>query len=227
MAFLTVFLLAIVVGYPIWDHFYLKKIKGQQVSKWRMYGEIMAAQWAIVLILFLYWKISKRGMNELFVYQKPFLSINKEMLLAMGTGVLLATVMLLLMVRFVKPVRAKISRMQQVEGIGFLLPKTLKERWLFLFVSITAGVCEEIIFRGAMVYYLTNCFDQLPILLIGVISSILFGVVHLYQGWKGVFLTSYMGMVLFLLFVGSGSLWLPILFHFLIDAKFVFWPQKK
>ncbi|NGY75546.1 CPBP family intramembrane metalloprotease [Bacillus megaterium] len=57
---------------------------------------------------------------------------------------------------------------------------------------------------------------------IGIISSLLFGIVHLYQGWKGVLFTSYLGGIMFFLLVGTGSLWVPIALHFIIDSKFVF-----
>ncbi|WP_170140762.1 CPBP family intramembrane glutamic endopeptidase [Oceanobacillus arenosus] len=74
-------------------------------------------------------------------------------------------------------------------------------------IAITAGVCEEIIFRGVMLYYLSYLPFELPIIAIGIISSLLFGIVHLYQGWKGVLLTTYLGAIFFLLFVGTGYLW--------------------
>ncbi|NER44724.1 hypothetical protein G3M54_33290 [Bacillus megaterium NBRC 15308 = ATCC 14581] len=58
-------------------------------------------------------------------------------------------------------------------------------------------------FRGAMFHY----FDHLPFHLstvaIGIISSLLFGIVHLYQGWKGVLFTSYLGGIMFFFLWGQ------------------------
>ncbi|WP_374049792.1 hypothetical protein [Neobacillus sp. PS3-34] len=38
--------------------------------------------------------------------------------------------------------------------------------------------------------------------------------------------TTYLGAILFLLYIGTGYLWIPITIHILIDAKFVFFPSK-
>jgi membrane protease YdiL (CAAX protease family) len=46
-----------------------------------------------------------------------------------------------------------------------------------------------------------------------VVSTIIFGLGHAYQGWKGIGKTSTAGLALALLAVGSGSLFLPILLH--------------
>ena len=227
MLFLTLFLLIIIVGYPIWDYFYLKKIKSNHINKWRMYGEIMITQWIIVIIFLAYWFLTKRTFNDLFSIENPLFSFQTESLLALGFGVGISIVMFALIIRFSKTIRKKISEALTDESIQFLLPSTFGERLFFLLIAITAGVCEEIIFRGVMLYYLSHLPFELPIIAIGIISSLLFGIVHLYQGWKGVLLTTYLGAILFLLFVGTGYLWVPIVLHFIIDAKFVFLPNKK
>jgi len=226
MIFLTIFLLLIVAGYPIWDHFYMKKIKNNLVKKGKMYGEIMIVQWVLVLILFFYWFVSKHSLNDLF-FIKPLFSIQTKYLWTFGSGIGLGIILLVILFGFSKTMRKKYSEALSDASIQFLIPSSFRERLLFLFVSITAGVCEEIIFRGAFYYYLNHLPFELSIIAIGIISSLLFGIVHLYQGWKGVFLTAYLGGVLFFLFVATGSLWIPIILHFLIDAKFVFLPNNK
>ena len=227
MLFLTVILLLIIVGYPIWDYFYMKKIESNLINKWRMYGEIMISQWIIVIIFLAYWFLTKRTFNDLFILENPLFSFQTESLLALGFGAALSIAMFALMIRFSKKIRKKISEALTDESIQFLLPSTFGERLFFLLVAITAGICEEIIFRGVMLYYLTHLPFELPIIAIGIISSLLFGIVHLYQGWKGVLLTTYLGAILFLLYVGTGYLWVPIALHFIIDAKFVFLPNIK
>jgi uncharacterized protein len=226
MLFLTVFLLIIVLGYPIWDYFYMKKVKNNLVNKWRMYGEMMITQWVLVAIVSVYWSITNRSLNDLFYFENPLLSFHPDSLLAVVLGIGISFGMFALILVFSKTIRQKISDALNDESIQFLLPSTLGERLLFLLVAVTAGFCEEIIFRGVMLYYLSHLTFELPILAIGIISSLLFGMVHLYQGWKGVFLTTYLGAIMFFLFVGTGYLWVPIILHFLTDAKFVFLPNK-
>jgi len=227
MIFLTLFLVLIIVGYPVWDYFYLKKIKSNQLNKWRMYGEIVVTQWIMVAIFLVYWFLTKHTFSELFSIKKPLFSLEKDFLLSVGVGAGIGIVMLVLVISFSKNIREKISEGLNDESIQFLLPANLKERLFFLLIAATAGFCEEIIFRGAMFHYFSHLPFHLSIVAIGIISSLLFGIVHLYQGWKGVLLTSYLGGVMFFLFVGTGSLWIPIALHFLIDSKFVFLPNIK
>ncbi|MFD1350836.1 CPBP family glutamic-type intramembrane protease [Oceanobacillus caeni] len=205
----------------------MKKIESNHISKWRIYGETMISQWIIVIIFLAYWFWTKRSFKDLFSFKNPIFSFQTEFLIALGLGVGLSIVMFVLIISFSKTIRKKVSEALTDESIQFLLPTTLGERLFFLLIAITAGVCEEIIFRGVMLYYLSHLQFELSIIVIGIISSLLFGIVHLYQGWKGVFLTSYLGAVLFFLFVGTGYLLVPIVLHFLIDAKFVFLPNKK
>ncbi|WP_169818043.1 CPBP family intramembrane glutamic endopeptidase [Caryophanon latum] len=55
------------------------------------------------------------------------------------------------------------------------------------------------------------------------------GLAHYYQGWKGILATGIAGYALFNIYIASGSLLLPIILHFIIDAKLVLMPsiQKK
>jgi membrane protease YdiL (CAAX protease family) len=96
-----------------------------------------------------------------------------------------------------------------------LLPRTLPERVVFAFLSLSAGVGEEVAFRGFAIPGL--------VLLMGseweaaLISSLAFGVLHGYQGWLGVVRTGAMGFVLASSFVLSGSLWPAIVAHAVLD----------
>jgi len=49
------------------------------------------------------------------------------------------------------------------------------------------------------------------------VSSIVFGMAHLYQGLKGVLGTGLFGLAMALLYAWSGSLLLPIILHALLD----------
>ena len=50
----------------------------------------------------------------------------------------------------------KINMDDSLKKIDFMLPKTVKQRITFFFIALTAGVCEEIIFRGAATYFFMN-----------------------------------------------------------------------
>ena len=102
-------------------------------------------------------------------------------------------------------------------------PRSKRERITHIFTSITAGVCEEIIFRGFLIFLLQAAFPNMPISLVLVISSIIFGCGHAYQGFLGgVTRTTITGIILGSLFLVTNSLILPMLLHFIFNISDMF-----
>ena len=96
-------------------------------------------------------------------------------------------------------------------------PRTLKEKIYFFFVSLTAGICEEITFRGCYMFLLGDVLPNVHIGIIGVISALLFGLFHCYQGLSGVIKTGVVGMLFVLLYIVTDSLIPGMLLHFWFD----------
>lgn len=98
-----------------------------------------------------------------------------------------------------------------------MLPRTPSERWGWAALSITAGVTEEVIWRGfglALLFaLLPGVHPAVPI----VLAAAAFGWAHFYQGFTGMLVTGVLGGILALLFWISGSLLLPIVLHALLD----------
>ena len=99
------------------------------------------------------------------------------------------------------------------------LPHTLGERNRFFLLSISAGVWEEIYFRGFLLAYLTYFFGVLSAV---IASSLVFALAHLYQGWVNAGIVFAMGVIFSVIFVWSGSLWLAMFLHVVIDANAAF-----
>lgn len=77
--------------------------------------------------------------------------------------------------------------------IDILLPQTTLEILLWVGVSVSAGICEEIVYRG----YLQKQFQALtgsPIIAI-LSQGVIFGVGHAYQGSKQVMVISVLGVL--------------------------------
>jgi membrane protease YdiL (CAAX protease family) len=81
--------------------------------------------------------------------------------------------------------------------LGFLVPGTNLELFVWICVSVTAGFCEEIIFRG----YLQRQFAAISrSMLAGVLlSAILFGAAHGYEGGARMILVGVFGLMFGLL----------------------------
>lgn len=99
----------------------------------------------------------------------------------------------------------------------------------FLFLLVTVWVLvaflEEIIFRGYMIGDIAKLIGiSKPALAVNLIlTSVLFGLAHWYQGKSGTLSTGIIGAVLGILFIASGfNLWLPVLTHGFIDTVGLF-----
>ncbi len=104
------------------------------------------------------------------------------------------------------------------QTIRNLLPQGGFEVALYLLLSLTAGICEEIIFRG----YLQTQFAALTRSAAAalVIQGIVFGIAHGYQGPKYMFIIAVYGCLFGLLAQWRQSLRPGINAHFLQDGIF-------
>ena len=100
-----------------------------------------------------------------------------------------------------------------------LLPNTAAERAAFALLSLSAGICEELLFRGFLIRLLHEGALALPVAGALGISSVVFGLGHAYQGWKGVCSTAIGGLALGLVFLLTGSLIPAIVLHALLDLQ--------
>lgn len=102
------------------------------------------------------------------------------------------------------------------QALRNLLPKSLTEMLLWLVMSLTAGFCEELIFRG----YLQRQFAALTQSAAGgiVLQGIAFGAGHGYQGWKMMTLIAIYGVMFGQLARWSRSLRPGMITHFVQDG---------
>lgn len=95
-----------------------------------------------------------------------------------------------------------------------LLPRTGREKRVFALLSLAAGLGEEIAYRGYAIPVLAPVIGTAGA---AILSSAVFGVVHVYQGALGILRTGLMGGVLAWGFLASGSLWPAVAAHVVID----------
>ena len=103
--------------------------------------------------------------------------------------------------------------------IGAILPISKSERWWFAAVGIGAGLSEELLYRGFLLYYLWVWLPGLDWTQRIIISSLIFGLAHLYHGWKGILGTTVYGFCFAWLYAGSGSLLIPMTIHAAVDLR--------
>lgn len=109
------------------------------------------------------------------------------------------------------------KKMPSPSGLEHMLPRTTRERWCAVGTSVTAGVCEEIVFRGLLIAVGVSL--GLPLYVAAGLALVVFTFAHLYQGPKNMLFVALLGYVLTYLYLSTGNLFLPILVHVLIDLR--------
>ncbi|MFC1660348.1 CPBP family intramembrane glutamic endopeptidase [Gemmatimonadota bacterium] len=109
----------------------------------------------------------------------------------------------------------KVLGIQESPLLSQLLPRSSGEKALFVFLSCAAGLGEEVAYRGYVIPILAGVIGS--VWGAAILSSMVFGVLHAYQGWLGIFRTGALGFLLAASFLLSGSLWPAILAHTIVD----------
>jgi membrane protease YdiL (CAAX protease family) len=98
-----------------------------------------------------------------------------------------------------------------------IFPRSPKELSVYLLLALTAGLCEEFLYRGFTMAALAR--PGLPPWAVVLLSSILFGLAHLYQGRGGFVSTLLIGTVFGTARIAYDSL-LPVMaWHAAFDAS--------
>jgi len=114
---------------------------------------------------------------------------------------------------------------KQLDSIRKLIPSTPTERLLAIPLAVTAGFCEEFLYRGYLLNLAASATKSLWLGLL--LSSILFGFAHLYQGRKGILGTTVVGLIFGLIYLASRSLLPGQLLHTAMDLNNLLALSKK
>jgi uncharacterized protein len=228
----------LVVGEPMVGHVLHRRFEGRLRSdpgaRRSFYRRLLVLEWGLALLALIVW-LSAPGVDAGQVglrwpQQWP--------------GVVTGLVVLLVLVFVVASTRALRSgalldagepvrrpgegRHAEPPGHATLavLPRTARERRLFTLVGVTAGVCEEWLYRGFFLAVVAAVAGGLTIGVLVVVAAVAFGLAHAYQGLIGIVSTGLLGGVMAALYLQTGSLLLPVLLHAVIDLRFLFVPAR-
>jgi membrane protease YdiL (CAAX protease family) len=96
-----------------------------------------------------------------------------------------------------------------------LFPRSAAETVLFTVLAVTAGICEEFIFRGFVIAALFRA--GLPAWGAVLLSSLMFGVAHLYQGKGGSAGTGILGVLFASVRITFHSIFPVVIWHAVLD----------
>ena len=98
-----------------------------------------------------------------------------------------------------------------------LLPRNRAELAYAALLSVNAGLSEELFFRLLIPLLVTMLTGSA---IAGfVFAAILFGLAHLYQGWKGIAATFVLGLAMTAIYLFTQSLIAAIVFHAIVDLN--------
>jgi uncharacterized protein len=78
-------------------------------------------------------------------------------------------------------------------GVLALLPRSALEVALWIVLSVTAGICEETIFRGYLQRQLRVMTGSTPAGML--LAAAAFGIAHVYQGWRMAIVIGFYGLM--------------------------------
>src|SRR5271166_5721763 len=192
------------IGVPIWDVLETRPLKTstnppRKILSYQRIAVILCTASMVVWItlrssVFYLWPAASQA-----TLQKMGSSFVWGLVAAFAGGSLLQAIL----VRRSAKAREKI--LSAFKGMAFILPITREERAWFALVSITAGICEEVLYRGFLIRYLSNGPWHAGIWIALAIASISFGLAHGYQGLTGIVGTTVLGAGLAAIFLATGS----------------------
>jgi membrane protease YdiL (CAAX protease family) len=117
-----------------------------------------------------------------------------------------------------------ISKLLRIAALAhnmqFMLPHGAAEKTLWVALSVTAGICEETIFRGYLQRQFMALTKSAPAGIL--LSAAAFGAAHAYQGFRFVILISLFGAMFGILAYWRGSVRPGMIAHALQDSLGVF-----
>ncbi|RZV42354.1 MAG: CPBP family intramembrane metalloprotease [Acidimicrobiales bacterium] len=212
-------LFLIIVVWPIYSAVSLKrhpveKIRHEPNLRISSYTVTILQLWGLTAAIGLVWIWLERPLSELgFRHQ-----LDMPTMIAWGlaaAGILFSAVQLY---QVMTSEKARESVKKQLADVGehtaLLMPRTQNEYRLSMLVAITAGITEEIIFRGYLIWAFALFVDPW---IAGALSVCLFVFLHRYQSKAGLIQVAVFGAVTTIMVLISGSLWPAIVLHILVD----------
>ena len=178
-----------------------------------VYRQVVVAQWAMAAIAFLLWARAHRPWSTLGLVPPQDWHL--------VPGILIPALMIALTVRQSRKVqrlgveRRAALRERLREG-EFFLPHTPEEHHWFSLVSLTAGFCEELLYRGFLTWLVAS-YIGLPAA-IGVVA-VAFALGHASQGPSNTIRLGLVGVILSLIVVLTGWLVPAMIVHVLLDLS--------
>jgi CAAX protease family protein len=201
---------------PLWDYlvawpaFRRQSHADPARARRRLWSVAIGFAWALVVVGAALWVASDRSWTS-FGFSVPE---GWRLWTAIALFLLLTAYQVWAIVTLARSSDARASVRRQFGPLAAVVPHTRTELYWFGGVSLTAGFCEEFLYRGYFIWVFAPWLGWWGA---AALSLPFFAVAHLYQGWNGVLRTAIVGAFLTLVVAICDSLWPAIALHALID----------
>jgi membrane protease YdiL (CAAX protease family) len=176
----------------------------------RLWSRWMIMLWTLAVVGIALWTSAGRAW--------PMLGLTVPTTWRFGAGITLAVAFAALQAasatRIARTPALRTRLRTQFGTLAVVLPHTRPELGRFIAVSLTAGFCEEFVFRGYLIWAFQPWLGWWGA---AGLSLLAFVAAHAYQGVAGLLRVGLVGAVLTLVVAIFGSLWPAIALHALLD----------
>jgi membrane protease YdiL (CAAX protease family) len=202
-----VFTVFLVIVFPVLDWlFYARATSRLAIYTWNIFAE-----WSLVAgCIFVFWPKGLRpaGLGE---------QLGNALLTFSALGVLMAIFATAALRSWRQIRRANEEEVSKAVGnLRRMLPMNREQRAVYILMALTAGVCEEFLYRGCLLNVFGAALGSLWLGLL--VSSIAFAFAHAYQGRDGVIGSGGLGLVFGLVFLIIRSVFPLQVVHALINV---------
>ncbi len=187
---------------------------GRPSSRLKQYRSTIMSHLTLGLAVAVTWALSGRAWAEIGLTLEPDLNF----IAVGGAAVVASAAMLAHMIQVTRSPK-KLAELNELisgmKGVDQFVPRTPAERNGFRAVSVSAGIFEELIYRGFLIWALAH---WMPVWAAAAAALAVFVALHLYQAnWNAIARVALTGAVLTLVVVLSGSLLPAMLLHAVVD----------
>jgi membrane protease YdiL (CAAX protease family) len=189
-------------------------IDSARIPRLRIYLRSVVSQWLLVACIAVLWWTRGRA--------PAALGLDIPLSAGGRAGLALVAGLAVVVLAYWTYVLAKLDAAGRGRFLAWLerskmAPRTGAEAIAFVPVALTAGIGEELLYRGFIFWFLAPTLG-LPWTV--VISAVVFGLGHGYQGWRGIISTTGTGFFLGAFYAVSGTLWWVMGLHAVIDLQY-------
>ena len=213
---LHLFVFVFAIGYPVVGYLSYQRLlasirAGRNVDRLRLYRGTTINQWLMLIAGVALWRLNGLPLADAGIAAPAF-----DNFALSAFAVLVAVGYLWKQLRDLRRSSGEeVARYaRQVDSIRPVIPTSRHELRHFDMLAVTAGIVEEFLWRGILIWYLGH---YMPLLYAAAASTLAFGFAHAYQGPHKMLQIVLVGAVFAALYLATGSLLLPVILHAAVD----------